>query len=297
MKVVEFNNVTKSYGRRSVLNDMNFSIEEGIITGMIGRNGVGKTTLMKIIAGHIKETSGIVNVFSEQPFNSLKVSANSIFIDDTMSFSDKLTLQDIFKEAARFYPNWDALLAEKLLTYFRLFPKGPHNQLSKGQMNTFNAIIGIAARCPLTIFDEPTTGMDTAVRKDFYRALLKDYIAHPRTILLSSHHLDEIEDLLENILLVNNGVARFHGPITELQEMFVKLSGSENTIRNYIAEKNVFARQSTGPYYEATVEDTFTKDEKLRMKDDGIKIFAVPANEAYVSLTSNSKGGIDDVFD
>ena len=66
-------------------------------------------------------------------------------------------------------------------------------------------IIGLAARCPLTIFDEPTTGMDAAVRKDFYRALLKDYIAYPRTIILSSHHLEEIEDLLEDVLLIHDG--------------------------------------------------------------------------------------------
>lgn len=297
MKAIEFTNVTKSYGHRSILNHMNFSIKQGVLTGIIGRNGVGKTTLMKIIAGHIKETSGDVHVFSERPFNNLKVSANSIFIDDTMSFSEKLTLKDILQEAKRFYANWDAPLAQGLVKYFGLYPNSRHNHLSKGQMNTFNAIIGIAARCPLTIFDEPTTGMDSAVRKDFYRALLKDYIAHPRTILLSSHHLEEIEDLLENILLVNNGIARFHGPIIELQEMFIKIIGTEEVVRDYIAEKNVYSRQTNGPYYEALVEDTFTLEEKTHMQANGIKIFPVPANDAYVALTSSSKGGIDDVFD
>ena len=297
MNAIEVTDVTKTYGNRTILNHVNFEIKEDVLTGIIGRNGVGKTTLMKITAGHIKETSGSVDVFSEKPFNSLKVSANSIFVDDTMSFSDKLTLKEVLKEADRFYANWDSALAEGLFEYFRLYPNSRHSQLSKGQMNTFNAIIGIDARCPLTIFDEPTTGMDTAVRKDFYRALLKDYIAHPRTILLSSHHLEEIEDLLENILLVNDGVVRFHGSITELQEMFVKVIGSEHVVRNQIAEKNVFSRQTNGPFYEALVEDTFTLEEKMHMNKSGIKIIPVPANDAYVALTSSSKGGIDDVFD
>ena len=134
--------------------------------------------------------------FGEHPFNSLKVSANSIFIDDTMSFSDKLTLKDILKEARRFYRELGCGHLHSdfsiILAFIRMHDI---DHLSKGKKSTFNAIIGIASHCPLTIFDEPTTGMDTVVRKDFYRALLKDYIAHPRTILLSSHHLEEIEDL------------------------------------------------------------------------------------------------------
>ena len=85
--------------------------------------------------------------------------------------------------------------------------------------------------------------MDTAVRKDFYRALLKDYIAHPRTILLSSHHLEEIEDLLEDILLVHNGVAHFHGPITELQEMYVKLVGNPNSLTSHLQPKRCWMKK------------------------------------------------------
>ncbi|MBO1910235.1 ABC transporter ATP-binding protein, partial [Microvirga sp. 3-52] len=179
MNVVEFTNVTKVYRTHTVLNEMNFTIKQGVLTGIIGRNGVGKTTLMKLIVGFIEETSGKVEVFSEKPFNNLKVSY-------------PMTVTDILKECRRFYANWDAGLAERLISYFGFHPNARHAQLSKGKKSTFNAIIGISARCALTIFDEPTTGMDSSVRKDFYRALLKDYIAHPRTILLSSHHIEEI---------------------------------------------------------------------------------------------------------
>ena len=82
--------------------------------------------------------------------------------------------------------------------------------------------------------------MDTVVRKDFYRALLKDYIAHPRTILVSSHHLEEIEDLLEDILLVHNKTVLFHGSITELQEMFVRLIGKSEKLLEFVTMKETF---------------------------------------------------------
>lgn len=297
MTMIEFKNVTKSYGSHTVLNHMNFTIKKGTLTGVIGRNGVGKTTLMKIIAGYIQNTLGDVHVFSEKPFNSLKVSANSIFIDDTMRFSDKLSLQDILKEASFFYANWDKALAQRLFDYFSFQPNAWHHQLSKGQKSTFNAIIGLAAHCPLTIFDEPTTGMDTAVRQDFYRALLRDYIAHPRTILLSSHHLEEIENLLEDILLIHDGISQFHGSITNLQEMFVKLIGKEEKITQHTENKKVFGKQTNGPIHEVYIENTFTTDEKKRIATDRINIVPVSANDAYVILTTGTKGGIDNVFD
>ena len=234
MTVIEFTNVTKSYRTHDVLQSMSFKIQQGVLTGIIGRNGVGKTTLMKIIAGFIEETSGTVKVFSEKPFNNLKVSANSIFVDDAMAFPNAMTLSDILKECNRFYSNWDKGLADRLIDYFGFHLDTRHHYLSKGKKSTFNAIIGISAHCALTIFDEPTTGMDAAVRKDFYRALLKDYLAHPRTILLSSHHIEEIEDLLEDVLLVHNGIAHFHGPITKIQEMFISLTGkAENLCSSY----------------------------------------------------------------
>ncbi|WP_186668055.1 ATP-binding cassette domain-containing protein [Sporosarcina sp. BP05] len=296
MTVIEFNDVTKTYGRRTVLDKMNFSIRQGVLTGIIGRNGVGKSTLMKIAVGHIQATSGDVRVFSVNPFNSLKVSANSILVDDAMSFSDKLTLKDILQEAGRFYPNWDGPLAQRLFDYFGFHSNARQVDLSKGKKSTFNAIIGLASHCPVTIFDEPTTGMDTVARKDFYRALLKDYIAHPRTILVSSHHLEEVEDLLEDILLIHNKTALFHGPATDLQEMFVNLIGKEEKISTFIADREIISSQINGSYSEILVKNTFTSDEKSHLHTQGIQLVPVSADDAYVALTTGKKGGIDHVF-
>jgi len=297
MTVIEFKNVTKSYRTHTVLKEMNFAIKQGVLTGIIGRNGVGKTTLMKLVVGFIEETSGQVEVFSEKPFNSLKVSGNSILVDDGMNFPYAMTVTDILKECNRFYANWDGGLAERLVNYFSFHPNARHAQLSKGKKSTFNAIIGLSARCALTIFDEPTTGMDSSVRKDFYRALLKDYLAHPRTILLSSHHIEEIEDLLEDVLLVHLGVAHFHGPITKLQEMFIALKGSREKLAHHTNGKSVVSMNNVGPYSEWILENTCTPEELNEMKANGIVVTPVSANDAYIALTGQPKGGIDDVFE
>ncbi|MFS0674700.1 ATP-binding cassette domain-containing protein [Ornithinibacillus sp. 179-J 7C1 HS] len=294
MNVVECNGLVKQYGSFRALNHLSLSIKENTITGLIGRNGAGKTTLLKIIAGYWRETAGEVSVLGKRPFNNLDVSINSIFVDDMMSFTNTLTLNELLEEAGKFYPNWDKNLAFGLMDYFNFNLNHNHQSLSKGKRSTFNVIVGLSAKCPLTILDEPTTGMDTAVRKDFYRALLKDYLTSPRTILISSHHLNELEDLLEDVLLLDKGKAILHLPVDELKEYAVGLSGRPVDVLQAIENKEVLHKQnmeSDNCY--VVVRNNFSHNEMKRL---GIGVSSVTPSDLCVYLTNQTKGGIDDVF-
>src|SRR3954451_6808016 len=297
MKVIECKDLTKTYLRKNVLNKLSFTIKENTITGLVGRNGAGKTTLLKNICGLIKETSGEIKVFSERPFNNLNVSVNSIFVDDQMSFPQALQLGEILEVAGSFYPNWDQDLAKRLFDYFSFDSKHYHHRLSKGKTSTFNMIIGLAARCPLTIFDEPTSGMDAAVRMDFYRALLKDYMAYPRTIILSSHHLEEIEDLLEDVLLIHDGKIFFQIPISELKEWAIAIKGPIGEVVHMIKGKQVLFQKEIGVNTQYTVVRNDFSESSLKMAYlAGLEITPVPSSDLCIYLTNESKGEIDDVF-
>ncbi|MDQ0270551.1 ATP-binding cassette domain-containing protein [Cytobacillus purgationiresistens] len=298
MKIIECRDISKMYFRQKALEQLTFSIEENKITGLIGRNGAGKTTLLKLISGFIKPTAGEIKVFSEQPFNNLFVSANSILVDDSMSFPAALNLGDIMDAAAAFYSNWHQPLAEGLLDYFSLEKYKYHNRLSKGQTSTFNMIIGLASRCPLTLFDEPTIGMDAAVRKDFYRALLKDYLAFPRTIVLSSHHLEEIEHLLEDVLLIKNGQCLLHLPIYDVKEMMISVEGKLAIADQVLQEKEIIYEQSIGTnhVHRVLLREEASVEELQGAERMGLKIRPVNASDACVYLTDKGKGVIDDVF-
>ncbi|MFE8702963.1 ABC transporter ATP-binding protein [Cytobacillus sp. FJAT-54145] len=297
MSVVACNNLTKVYGRTKALNQLSFTIHENKITGLIGRNGAGKTTLLKIMAGFLRETSGDIKVFSEKPFNNLKVSGNLIYTDDYMNFPTSLTLMDLLKTASSFYPNWDDELAVRLFSYFSFQSTQRYTDLSKGMKSTFNMIIGLSARCPLTIFDEPTTGMDAAVRKDFYRALLKDYIDFPRTIILSSHHLNEMEDLLEDILLIKEGELCLHSSVEDMKEYAIGLSGKSNLVHQWTKDRDIIHYKNIDPdYVYIVVKNDYTESTLHQIEHDGVELNPVSANDLCIYLTSSTKGGIDDVF-
>ncbi|RFB09638.1 ABC transporter ATP-binding protein [Bacillus sp. HNG] len=297
MNAIDVNNVSKLYGDMKALDHLTFTIKPNTITGVIGRNGAGKTTLLKIIAGFYPVSSGEVHVFSENPFNNLKISSNLIFVDDNMVFSPWLNLAEILKASAGFYPNWDDQLAKRLFDYFDLNPKQHHHHLSKGMKSTFNMIIGLSARCPITIFDEPTTGMDAAIRKDFYKALLKDYIAHPRTILFSSHLLNEIDSILENVLLIRNGSVVLHEPNDDLKEFAVGLRGKTDVIEQVTKGMEVIYVEDFGhDYTYSVVKDIYPEATWLEAKKRGIELSPVATEDLCVYLTAKNKGGINDVF-
>ena len=291
---IECKNLKKRYMRKNALEDITFQLEDQKITGLIGRNGAGKTTLLKILAGFIKESSGVVKVFSNKPFNNLTVSANSILVDEQMSFPDSLTLAEILQTAPSFYSKWDAELAKRLFDYFHLDSKQQHSKLSKGSQATFNMIFGLATRCELTMFDEPTNGMDEAVRTDFYRALLKEYIAHPRSILISSHHLAEIEHLLEDILLIHKGKVVFHKSLDEVKEYAVGIQGPSEIVEKWTTDEEILHSKQLEDQRRYVVVKANPSLEKVRT--EGVTVHSISASDVCMYVTSERKGGIDDVF-
>lgn len=297
MKVIQCDNLTKTYKNCKALENLSFTIEENTITGLIGRNGAGKTTLLKLLRGYLKPSSGEVRVFEEDPFNSLKVASNTIFIDENMTFSKHITLEDIITVAKDFYPSFDEVLSRKLLEYFSLNKNNKHSELSKGMTSTFNMILGIASHSALTIMDEPTTGMDAAVRKEMYKILLRDYIENPRTIIISSHHLEELEDILEDILLLKDGTRCIHMPIVDLKEFAIGLRGNMESVKALVKDKTVLYQEAFGKDSVYMVVETKNFEEDLRKakaaKVDGR---SVSINDLCIYLTSPKEGGIDYVF-
>lgn len=235
--------IAKKYGRHNALQNITCAIEPNKIVGIIGRNGAGKSTLLNLLAGYLQPTSGACHIFGENPFNNIQTAANTILIDDHLRFSTYLTLEKILTMGADCYPYWQGELAFRLLDFAGLDKKARHHELSKGQCATFNLLYGLASRCALTILDEPMNGMDEGIRNDFYRVILKEYIAFPRTILIASHHLQEMESILEEILLLDEGVVSTHTSVDELKQQLISLTGPSDALAPLLMDTIIYAKK------------------------------------------------------
>lgn len=244
---VRFNGVSKKFGSREAdlaLDKIDFEAAPHTINGVIGRNGSGKSTLLQMIAGMKRPSKGTVEVLGLRPFNNLTVSANSIFVDDEMSFPSSLQLREILSTAESFYPNWSAAVAEDLMKHFRLPADSRHRELSKGMKSAFHAVVGLASRCPVTLFDEPTIGMDETIRREFYQLLKREYKAVPRTIFLSTHHVSEIDDFLENILLMDQRQVLLYRPVENICAQVLKITGEPASVEAYMHDKQELYREN-----------------------------------------------------
>ncbi|HEY4600851.1 MAG TPA: ABC transporter ATP-binding protein [Cerasibacillus sp.] len=297
MNVITCHQLTKTHGRKKALNGLNLSIEENTMTGLIGRNGAGKTTLLKIMAGFWKKTAGDVRVLDKDPFNNLFVSANIIYVDDQLGFPNTLRLKEILEQGKRFYRQWDMAFAQRLFDYFQFDPRDIHEHLSKGRKSTFNMIFGLASRSPITLFDEPTTGMDLATRKDIYRVLLRDYMAYPRTIIISSHHLNEIENILENVLLVDRGKDMLHRSIDELKTYARQVSGNTALVMQWAQDVNIIHQEHQyDDFAFVVVENNLSTAKWNQAKQLGLTLSGVTPSDLCLYLTEQKQGGIDHVL-
>lgn len=274
----------KKYKSKKVLTNVNLQLEGEKIIGLIGRNGVGKSTLLKLIAGQTAKTAGDLKTFDHDAFDDLFVAANTIYIHPEMTFPPNFTLKTICETAQQFYPFWNQTLAEQLINYFGMPYKATITQLSTGMRQQFFTIFGLATRCALTILDEPVNGLDDANRKDMYRAILKDYMEVPRMIILSSHLLDEMEHLLEEVIILHNGEVVEHQNVMDLSEKYAWMMGENASLEQGIGAIQKHPLKGQKRLVEVAKVNPETPLQAASLKD------------IYLILTNEREGEIDDIF-
>jgi ABC-2 type transport system ATP-binding protein len=269
---IEVTGVTRRFGRRNAVEDVTFSVPEGSVCGLLGRNGAGKTTIMSLVSGQDRPTAGEIRVLGERPFENAKVLSSVSFIRDNQRYPDDYYLRHVLSAAPRFHPAWDAELAQRLVDAFRLPAKPAVKKYSRGQLSALGIVLGLASRAPVTIFDEPYLGLDATARTMFYDVLLQDYAEHPRTILVSTHLIDEMEALLQEVVIVDRGRLLRADSIEELQGAAYTVSGLAVPTAEFAATRRVLRENRVGGLLSLTVEGTLTADDRSRARDAGLDL-------------------------
>lgn len=250
---VTVQDVTMRFREHTALDAVTTTFERDSITGLLGRNGAGKTTLMQLVAGHRVPTSGTVRVFGESPYEHDAVLRDIAFIKEGQRYPDHFRVKDALQAAAMLFPNWDADLAACLLRDFDLPAKRNIAKLSRGMTSAVGIVIGLAARAPLTVFDEPYLGLDAVARQLFYDRLIADYAEVPRTVVLSTHLIEEIAPLLERVLLIDRGRVLLDADAESLRNSALTVSGPRVVVDAFAQQHELLHSEALGGHSRAVV--------------------------------------------
>ncbi|GIJ25619.1 ABC transporter ATP-binding protein [Micromonospora qiuiae] len=288
--VVTVADLTKRYGDVTALDGVSFSLGENRIYGLLGRNGAGKTTLMQILTAQQFATSGEVAVFGQHPYENESVLSRISFIKESQTYPSNLRVHHVLRAASLVHPRWNEELAQQLVDDFRLPPRRNVRKLSRGMLSALGIIVGLASRAPLTFFDEPYLGLDAVARQIFYDRLLADFTEHPRTIVLSTHLIDEVSDLIEHVLLIDKGRLLLDVEAEALRGQVLTVAGPVAAVDEFARTGAELHRALLGGTARATVRGDFGPADHDRARALGLDLEASSLQDIVVRLTTATNG-------
>jgi len=242
--IIEAKALSKRYGSLIALDQVNFSVQSGRIVGLIGRNGAGKTTALKAILGLTPHT-GSVTVFGLDPSRERNALMKDVcFIADTAVLPRWLRVANAIDYVEGVHPRFQRARAEEFLSRTDIRLRSRVGELSKGMITQLHLALILAIDARLLVLDEPTLGLDLVYRRQFYDTLLNDYFDHERTILLTTHQVEEVENLLTDVLFVDRGHVVLDASVEAIAERYVQVN---------VASDQLDAARALHPFYERQI--------------------------------------------
>jgi ABC-2 type transport system ATP-binding protein len=243
---IEIRAVTRRFGRTQALDEVSFGVPEGSICGLLGRNGAGKTTVMSIVSGQDRPSSGRVEVLGATPFEHAATLAKISYVRDNQRYPDDYRLHHVLRIAPEFAPAWSADIADELVDGLQIPTKTPIKKFSRGQLSAVAILLGLGSRAPVTLFDEPYLGLDVSARALFYSVLLRDLAEVPRTVLLSTHLIEESESLFDRVVILDRGRVVVDEERDDARELALSLSGVAEVVDRVTAGREILQTSRVG---------------------------------------------------
>lgn len=286
--------VSKSFGGVEAVREVTLDVPTDTITGLLGRNGAGKTTIMRLLTGQLLADRGRVEVHGRAPFENETALSRMCFIREGQAFPTELPVAGVLRAAALALPGWDAAYARELAHDFGLAPKRHVGKLSRGMLSAVGVVVGLASRAPVTFFDEPYLGLDAVARQMFYDRLLEDYASRPRTVVLSTHLIDEVSGLLEHVVLVDGGRVLLQEGADALRSRGGVLTGPAHLVDTFLAGRPVLHMERLAGTCRSTVDWELSAADRSELHRLDIAVEPLSLQQRMVRTTSAPPSAPDD---
>ena len=282
--IVSVRGLKKKFGPNEILHGLDFDIPAGRIYGLIGHNGAGKTTTLNAMLG-LTSYEGSVQVLGEDPYkHRARLMKHVAFISDVASLPRFLKVRELFQMLTDIHPNFSADKALGFLDGTDVKLGALIANLSKGMLAQLHLAVVMAIDAKLLVLDEPTLGLDITYRKRFYRRLLEDYMNEERTLLITTHQVDEIEFMLSDIIFIKDGLVVLHAPMDEVGQRFAQVVVNPDKAAAAVALKPVFAESRFG-------QTVFVFDGADRATLEALGTVTTPTlSDLFVALMSRDTG-------
>lgn len=289
MARIEVKNLKKKYGDNLVLDNIDIVFEDNKIYGLLGRNGAGKTTLLNIMTNRVFQDDGTVEIDGENIRENDNALEKIYFMTEKNLFPEGYKVKDIFKWTAEFYPNFNMEYALELSKKFTLDISKKIKNLSTGYSSIVKIITAMSSNAEVVIYDEPVLGLDANHRELFYKELMKDYIQNPKTIILSTHIIEEVSSLLENVIILNDKKIVSIDEAEELIDKVYTVSGLSENVDKYIEAKKIVNIETLTNFKSATILGEINSIDKVIAESLGLEFTKVELQKLFIYLTNKGE--------
>lgn len=238
--------ISKKFGEIQALNQVDLTFEPGKIYGLLGRNGAGKSTFLNILTQRIFPDQGNVSV-DGIPLSAGDTALSKMYlVSEQNYYPESMTVKGAFRWSKAFYPAFDTAYANRLAEAFALPTKGKIRKLSTGYRSIFKLVIALSVNCPYVLLDEPVLGLDANHRDFFYRTLLERYAQNPFTLVISTHLIDEIAAITEDIVILHKGRVLLQGERETLLSRGYAISGPKALVEKYCNGRELLGMDTLG---------------------------------------------------
>lgn len=279
---IEIKNISKNFGNTCALDGVSITFEENRIYGLLGRNGAGKTTLLNIITNRIFVDGGDVlvdGISSKENDDALK---KIYMMGEKNFYPDSMKIKEIFRWTKEFYPSFDTEYAYKLADIFELKLNKNVKSLSTGYNSIFKVIIALSVNTPYVLLDEPVLGLDANHRDVFYKLLIEKYSNSPATFIISTHLIEEVSNVIEDVIIIKKGKIIRNESREELMSVGYTVSGMASLVDEYIKGKEVIGVDSIGGLKSAYIMGLVNKQSVPK----GLEITKMDLQKLFVQLTN-----------